>query len=83
MNEKKAISPANDGRIRIDYIEAALLDSGFRRSIMMNPPTVLEPQGSAAGTREDLLMKLTRRFAEMTPEKRPQDPHLGRDRPAL
>jgi hypothetical protein len=28
-------------------------------------------------------MKLTRRFAEMTPEKRPQDPHLGRDRPAL
>ena len=26
-------------------------------------------------------MKLTRSFAEMTPEKRPQDSHLGRDRP--
>jgi hypothetical protein len=24
-------------------------------------------------------MKLTRRFAEMTPEKRPQDPHMDMD----
>ena len=31
---------------------------------------------TAAGTREDLLMKLTRRFAEMTPDNRPQDPHM-------
>jgi len=28
-------------------------------------------------------MKLTHRFAELTPENRPQDPNIGWDRPAL
>jgi hypothetical protein len=37
MNEKKPIDPPIDGRIRLGYIEAALLDSAIP-SFMMNPP---------------------------------------------
>jgi hypothetical protein len=64
MNEKKPIDPPIDGRIRLGYIEAALLDSAIpsfhRHQPGLNP-------GSAARTSDETHSQICRDDAGQTP----------------
>ena len=69
----------SDRRVRADWC-----DEGDQPARRAGVRYVAQIQALGEGEiKEGRNIKLTHRFAEMTPDKRPQDPHLGRDRTAL
>jgi hypothetical protein len=76
MNDKKPLHPQSMVESGQVILKQPCWIARFRHAVVMTPPTVLGTLFRCGHPRGPL-MKLTHKFAEMTPEKRPQDPHMA------